>query len=244
MKLQEYRHKLILDGKSENTIKAYIEDVADYIKQQKSLLDYLSWARVEYNWTARTESRKVISICLYLDFLGEKYDRPKVKKYAQLGKAKPIEVDCVDKMIYACGFGDYPIRDELIILFISKYFLSTSDICDIRMVEIEKYPDIIDKINSYIEKERPKVNNIFLFCGRNGTKLTREYIFMIIKRWAISCGYDDLNPEALKDWYIYKLLKQSKVLSKIIGLNAMSESRLAKIIKQIAYEQQESSNDN
>lgn len=237
MRLQEYRYKLILDGKTENTITAYISDLSDFLISGKELNEYLDWARKEYEWSPRTEYRKVVSICSYLDFIKADYKRPKTKKYNLLSETKPIDVNCIDNMIYACGFGDYPLRDELIILFISKYFLSTSEVCDIRMSEIKKYPDVIDKINTYIEKERPKSNNIFLFCGRNETKLTREYIFMIVKRWARECGYEDINPESLKDWYIYKLLTQSKVLMKIIGLNVMSENRLAKIIKQIANEQ-------
>ena len=236
MRLQEYRHKLILDGKSENTINAYISDISDFLISGKDVNEYIDLAKKEYNWSLATQNRKSASICMYLDFIGVDYKKPNHKVHSRIKESKPIDVDCVDKMIYACGFGDYPIRDELIILFASKYFLSTSEICDIRILEIEKYGEIIDKINTYIEKERPKSKNIFLFCGRNETKLTREYIFMIIKRWARECGYEDINPESLKDWYIYKLLTQSKVLMKIIGLNLMSEQRLAKIIKQIANE--------
>jgi len=237
--LELYKQYLIVEkGLSMNSVNSYINDIIEYFKFDSEgdidgYLVMLNDKKIKVN----TLNRKITSISNYYKFLyNNKYieknilfniDRPKKEKklpvYLTYGEVERLiksikEEECLERaiieLIYACG-------------------LRVSELTNIRLKDIhfeEKMIECIGKgnkqryvpvnsialccISSYISKVRNnlkyKENENLLFLNYKGKKITRQYVFVLVKELCLRSGIKkNVSPHVIRHSFATHLIENN-----------------------------------
>ena len=235
--LELYKQYLIVEkGLSLNSVNSYLSDLKDYFgfNSEGDIKGYLKYL-FSKNIKASSVSRKIISIRNYYWFLyNRKYikeddlirvDLPKKERklpvyltYFEIerliGSIKVDEVleRALLETLYACGFR----VSELINIRLKDVHFEEKMVECIGKGSKQRYVPINDIalscIGSYINNVRSKLtfkeNNSLLFLGYKGKKITRQYVFLLIKDLAKRAGIKkNVSPHTIRHSFATHLIE-------------------------------------
>lgn len=175
-----------------------------------------------------------------IDFVVKKFDRP--KKMQSLPKT--LTVDEVEDLLNAPDLSkDEGFRDRTMFEVMYSSGLRVSELLSLKVnrVNVEKGTiDIIGKGNKqrkvpvgeyaldflkkYIEEHRPHIKgkrSNYLFLNRYGDKLSRQYFFLQIKKYAKQAGIEeDVSPHTLRHCFATHMLENGaelRALQEMLG---------------------------
>ncbi len=224
--------------------------------------DYIAFLHKNYNYKISTYLRKISSLKLFFHFLNLSenpfinFESPKVsKKIPEVLSIIDIlkllnsvqEKTLIQKrdkvileLLYATG-----IRvSELINLTVNDYDKSYGVIKVLGKRQKERlvplHLEAIELLNNYIKNVRNKLNKknkIYLFLSRNGNKLTRQLIWMIVKKYAINAGiYKNVYPHLIRHSFATHLLEKGADLRSIQVMLGHSDISTTQIYAHVNYE--------
>jgi len=234
-------------GLSPNTISGYARDLRDFnvfFKDKNlnriNLFDFIN-GNIMGHYKPSTINRKLSSIRAFIKFINryEKTDisskdiqnvksRRKLPSYHSFESLKPLFSNDRDGLIllllYAAGLR----VSELINLHISNIFFDLGFLrvkgkgSKERVVPVDR--NTIKLLENYIENERNRYvksskPNDYVFLSRRGTKLSRQYIWVIVKRKALSIGLE-LSPHSIRHLFATHLIENGaslRAVQKMLG---------------------------
>ncbi len=209
------------------------------------LYDFFSYLHEYFNYEISTYLRKISSLKLFTKFLlknGKIYEDPflkfevpkreksipdvlsvndilKILNSPEINKDIGLRDRAILELLYATG-----IRvSELVNLTVNDYDSSMGIIKVIGKRKKERivplYYEAIKFLNDYLKKVRVKFNRknvIFLFLSKNGNKLTRQFIWQMIKKYALKAGLSkDVYPHLFRHSFATHLLENGADLRSI-----------------------------
>ena len=237
--LELYKQHLIVEkGLAINSVNAYIKDIQDYFKfdSNGNIEGYIKCLG-DNKLKTSSLSRKVTSIKGYYSFLYKnKYiddsllisvDMPKKEKklpnYLTYGEVERLinalkEEECLEsaliETLYGCGFR----VSELINIRLKDVHFEEKMIECIGKGNKQRYVPInntaLSCINSYINVIRKnlsyKENDNLLFLGYKGKKLTRQYVFHLVKNLSTRAGIKkEVSPHVLRHSFATHLIENN-----------------------------------
>jgi len=222
---------------------------------------YTSWLNRQGYKTA-TVARKIAAVRTFLDYMHshegfktrgvlDSLDLPQNPRQPP----KVLTTTELEKLIQAAAQGHSPraSRDAaaLSLLYATGLraaevtALNTTDI-DLRSGVIRKnevYPDSISlrdalpSLKTYIEKGRPHLLRTpevqALFINQRGQRLSRQGLWLIVKRWAAEAGLSsEISPQTIRHSLVRHLLEQGKSRSEVQKLLRLSSPNTLWLHKQ------------
>lgn len=219
----------------------------DVIKATKD--DINKYIRLNKESSSKTISHKLSSLKSFYDYLilNEKtkenpttfIDRPKVNQTLP----DYLTIDEVGKLLNFEATTRYEVRDKAILELLYSSGIRVTELLNLKQANIDLDDSIIkvmgkgkkervlpigdyalDALSCYLNNyynEFNKNNNEFIFLNRNGNKLTRQYIFkMIKKRGEDSSIKKNVSPHILRHSFATHLLQNGadlRVIQELLG---------------------------
>ncbi|HBV88084.1 MAG TPA: recombinase XerC [Desulfosporosinus sp.] len=251
--LNDFRNELLREDKSENTVASYISDINSFLSWYEGstsegieklialdLKDYRSYLLGNRSAKVATVNRKVASINKFMDWLHNEGHLQKSLKLKQVKQNTPQEfkglsereVKTLRKEVHRNGNK----RDILIIELLLNTGLRVSELCNIRIGDIEASErkgrikvmgkgmkervlqlnkEVREAIEEYLQV-RPKMDCDCLFVGQRGG-LTRNGVFKSIKKYADRIGIE-VSPHTLRHTLARKLLESGSDITTVQGI--------------------------
>ncbi len=235
--LEIYKQYLIVEkGLSLNSVNSYISDLKDYFNfdLDGDINGYLKYLYSK-NIKSSSVSRKIVSIKNYYYFLYKNryieeddlicVDLPKKEMklpvfltYLQIekliGSIKEEEIleRALIEMLYGCGFR----VSELINIRLKDVHFEEKMVECLGKGNKQRYVPInniaLSCLSSYINKVRNnlkfKENDSLLFLGYKGKKLTRQYVFLLIKELSKRAGIKkNVSPHTIRHSFATHLIE-------------------------------------
>lgn len=220
-------------GQGADPYKDRASDIAD--PDSDSLLLYLSWLRSRGNAT-RTLARRLSSIRSFLDFIqnegrlainpAEYLDNPKLPFHLP----EVLSREEMDQLLALPSLGDRGgFRDRCILEMLYAAGLRVSEICHLQVEDVDRQRGIVkvfgkgskerlvplhklmldlltEYLNQWRKLFRPACKAMFL--NRSGMSLTRQYIWKMVKKYALACGIQrSISPHTFRHSFATHLLE-------------------------------------
>lgn len=212
--ISRYISTLVLEGKSSSTITRVGSSIKGYYKFLNSLNPSLNVPTFK---TSLQKSRdKKIPVILEVSEIQKLLDQP------DMNDIKGIRDRVMLETLYATGIK----VSELISLNIDDInlqsdFIKSGNGKNERIVPIHKTAAKL--LSLYINQIRPvivnDVTNLTLFVNMNGSSLTRQGFWKILKSYALAAGIDkEITPHTIRHSFAYHLLENGADLNDIKDL--------------------------
>ncbi len=214
----------------------------DYSEINKFIIyDYLSYLHENYDYSINTYLRKISSLKLFFSFLKLKenpfnnFDKPKREKKIP----DVLSVYDIFKLLESPDENSFlGLRDKIILELLYATGLRVSELIGLTVNDYDKHYgvvkvfgkrkkerivplhiNIMELLNNYLKNVRPRFNKKrlnYIFLSRNGNKLTRQFIWQIIKKYAIKSGVSkNVYPHLIRHSFATHLLERGADLRSI-----------------------------
>ncbi len=214
----------------------------DYDKINKyDLYDYLSYLHENYTYSINTYLRKISSLKLFFSFLKLKenpfndFDAPKREKKIP----DVLSIYDIFKLLESPDKNSFlGLRDRIILELLYATGIRVSELIELTVNDFDRHYGVIkvfgkrrkerivplhigimELLNNYLKNVRPKFNKKrlnFIFLSRNGNKLTRQFIWQIIKKYANKSGISkNVYPHLIRHSFATHLLERGADLRSI-----------------------------
>ncbi len=214
----------------------------DYSEINKFIIyDYLSYLHENYDYSINTYLRKISSLKLFFSFLKLKenpfnnFDKPKREKKIP----DVLSVYDIFKLLESPDENSFlGLRDKIILELLYATGLRVSELIGLTVNDYDKHYGVLkvfgkrkkerivplhigimELLNNYLKNVRPRFNKKrlnYIFLSRNGNKLTRQFIWQIIKKYAIKSGISkNVYPHLIRHSFATHLLERGADLRSI-----------------------------
>ena len=222
---------------------------------------YVSWLNRQ-GYKIATVARKIAAVRTFLDYLHshEGFDTRAVLDSLDLPQnprqpPKVLTTTELENLIHAASQGDSPraTRDAAALSLLYATGLRAAEVIALNTADIdlpsgiirknETYTDSISlgnalpSLKAYIEKGRPYLLRTpevqALFINQRGQRLSRQGLWLIVKRWAAEAGLSsDISPQTIRHSLVRHLLEQGKSRSEVQELLRLSSPNTLWLHKQ------------
>ena len=225
---------------------------------QQAVADYASWLQGK-GYTAATVARKMVAVRSYLGFLGVDDVPGSAELISQLQPPptprKPPRVlspEQFERLRSAPAglLNPRGQRDTAVLDLLYSTGMRASEITDLDLEHLDlesariRVPGARDlalplglarsSIRSYLENGRPQLvrqlSERALFVNLRGKRLSRQGLWLVVKRWALMAGLDEhVSPHSLRHSMAHLWLSQGKSrreLQRTLGLSSPSAIRV------------------
>ena len=219
------------------------------------IYDFISYLYENFNYSTNSYLRKISSLKLFFSFLNLKenpfnnFDTPKKEKKI------PEVLSIIDilKLINSIDESSLlGVRDKLILELLYATGIRVSELIELtvndydssygvikifgkrkkeRMVPL--HFEAIELLSKYFKEVRPilnKKNKNYIFLSRNGNKLTRQFIWQIIKKYAIKAGiFKNVYPHLIRHSFATHLLENGadlRTIQTMLGHSDISTTQI------------------
>lgn len=208
-------------------------DIAD--PDSDSILLYLSWQRSRGNST-RTLARRLSSIRSFLDFIrdegrlatnpAEYLDNPKLPFHLP----EVLSREEMGQMLALPSLGDRGgFRDRCILEMLYAGGLRVSELCNLNVDDVDRQRGVVSVFGKGSKERLVPLHNLMLelltqylnqwrqlfrpackamFLNRSGMSLTRQYIWKMVKKYALACGIRrSISPHTFRHSFATHLLE-------------------------------------
>ena len=255
--LENYRNYLKYErAYSDNTVGAYMNDLNNILESDTEDLEkYLKYIK---NLESTTVAHKITSIKSYFNYNikrgivsvnpADKVSRPKLTKHLpeylteeEVGKLLDVEVkspyDYRNKTILELLYSSGIRISELVNIKTPNY---DSEECLIRIMGKGSKERIVplgdyavNIMNDYMNNYRPLINKKhtdYVFINNRGDKISRQFIFKVIKKEALKKGIKkDISPHTLRHTFATHLLKNGadlRIIQELLGHENISTTQI------------------
>ena len=222
------------------------EKLSDWRQVDSSVIQAYMLEMKDRDYAATTVARKVAAIKSFFEYLGrtgvidgdpaETLASPKVKKHTP----HTIPPDQVDKLLAAPAAQRTPnaLRDAALMETLYATGVRVSELINLNLGDIDLFnrlvactsgrrsrvvpifPRAVAALQAYLDEGRPHLvvdpNEQALFLNHRGQRLTRQGLWLIIKRYVSDVGIDDLvTPHTLRHSFAAHLLNAGANLREV-----------------------------
>ncbi len=222
---------------------------------------YASWLNRQ-GYKIATVARKIAAVRTFLDYMHshEGFDTRAVLESLDLPQnprqpPRVLTITELEKLIQAAAQGNSPraTRDAAALALLYATGLRAAEVITLNMADIdlrsgiirtnEAYSDSISLgdalpfLKTYIEKGRPHLLRTpevrALFVNQRGERLSRQGLWLIVKRWAAEAGLStEISPQTIRHSLVRHLLEQGKSRSEVQELLRLSSPNTLWLHKQ------------
>jgi site-specific recombinase XerD len=225
---------------------------------EELIRSYTDWLRAQ-GYRPATISRKFAALRSFLQFLIEAglitttgIDDGLKVEYQPRKKPRMLDRDELSRLLEAPRSGSSPgsLRDAAILALLYEGGFRATELVKLRLADVQlsqarirhpsqpeqsvNVPDAVERIRAYLQEGRPHLARdpfeSALFLNQRGKGLTRQGLWLVVKRWATAAGIDEpLSPHTLRHTRARDLLERGvnrRAVQRFLGLSSPNAIRI------------------
>lgn len=236
-------------------------DVAPQTLDRQKLRRYVDWLSAR-GYRPATVARKMAAVRSFLDYLGSQAEGVPSDLMLELQappavrrRPRVLSKDEVDRLLSAPAKGESPrgLRDAAILGLLYVTGLRAAEAVALRLDEVDLGGGVIRRADSqgpvlklgeslkalrrYVEDGRPQLssnaNERALFLNQRGHSLSRQGLWLVVKRWAQAIGLgQDVSPYSLRHSLAHHMLNEGHTRREVqeqLGLSSPNVLRIGRV---------------